>query len=335
MPTICVTGAGGFIGAALAKALARAGNIALVLLDSSEYGLFEIQRYMENAHPSVCCAPVLGNVGDERLLDSTFARFHPDIVFHAAAFKHVGLLERNPFAAISNNVLESYTLARAALRHYVAKLVFISTDKAAYPHSIMGVSKRVAELLTLSLSEPACRINAVRLGNVIGSTGSVIPLFLDQIDKGEPISVTHPDASRYFLSIEETVAAILAAASADCDGKVLLPAFGEPVRIVELARFLARESPIRFTGLGAGEKLSEDLIGPDEEAAESIGGGLTVLNGRRLEREDCELAIERLKACVEQRDLAGSLETLLWLVPEYRPSKLIEESAAAVPYQSR
>lgn len=332
MPTICVTGAGGYIGSALVKALAEDGAKELLLLDSSEYALFEIQRYMETAHRQVCSEPVLGSVGDVGLLDAVFGRFHPDIIFHAAAFKHVGLAERNPFAAIANNALGSYTLAEAAARHGAGNLVFVSTDKAARPCSVMGVSKRIAELLILSMS--GFRANAVRLGNVIGSPGSVIPLFLEQIDRGEDLCVTHPEASRYFLSLEQTVAAILAAADADCEGKVLLPEFGEPVRIAELAAFLGKGLPIRFTGLLPGEKISEDLIGPDEEPEGIIGGPLTVVNSRKLSRDDCENAVRRLSDCIERRDMGGLLETLLWLVPEYRPSQCVEQSAAAGSYKS-
>jgi len=326
--TVCVTGAGGYIGSALVKALARERPGTLVLLDSCEYGLFEIQRYMQAAHPEVYCEPALGSVGDDRLLDSLFTRFHPDAIFHAAAFKHVALAERNPFAAISNNVLGTYALCQAALRHGVAKLVFVSTDKAAYPQSVMGVSKRIAELLALSFSSAAFRVNAVRLGNVIGSTGSVIPLILEQAEKGETISVTHPEATRYFLSLDQTISAILAAGSCDCEGQVLLPEFGEPVRIAELAAFLAGGSPIRFTGLRPGEKLREDLIGPDEEPMGIADGPLTVLNTRKLSRDDRENAVQRFSICIERRDMASLIESLLWLVPEYQPSKLIEESAA-------
>lgn len=330
MPTICVTGAGGYIGSALAKALAREGAEDLLLIDSSEYALFEIQRYMEAAQRQVRSEPVLGSAGDVVLLDAVFGRFHPDVIFHAAAFKHVGLAERNPFATIANNVLASYTLAQAAALHDVRKLVFVSTDKAARPWSVMGVSKRIAELLILSISgSPGFCANAVRLANVIGSPGSVLPLFLEQIERGEELSVTHPDASRYFLSLEQTVAAILAAADARCEGKVLLPEFGEPVRIAELAGFLGKGLPVRFTGLGPGEKIAEDLIGPGEEAAAIIDGPLTVVNSRKLSRGDCEEAVRRLSGCIGRRDIAGLIETLLWLVPEYEPSQWIEACAAA------
>jgi FlaA1/EpsC-like NDP-sugar epimerase len=314
--TVCVAGAGGYIGSALVKALASEGPRSLILLDSSEYGLFKIQRHMETEHSAVSCQYVLGSVCDVRLLDELFGRFRPEIIYHAAAFKHVGLLEGNPFAAIGNNVLGTYTLCKATLGHGIPKLILISTDKAVRPHSVMGVSKRIAELITLSLGG-----NAVRLGNVIGSTGSVIPLFLEQIENGLPLSVTHTDASRYFLSINETVSAIRAAGSATCKGKVFLPEFAAPVRILDLARSLGKTSPIRFTGLRPGEKLTEELIGPDEALIGTVDGPLTVLDTRRFSPEECDEAVASLSACIAHRDVTGLIEALCRLVPDYTPSE--------------
>lgn len=323
--TVCIAGAGGFIGSALVNALAPEGLQSLILLDSSEYGLFRIQRRMETAHPAVSSIPVLGSIGDDRLVDEVFSRYRPDIVFHAAAFKHVGLLERNPFSAIANNALSTWTLAQAALRHAVSRLVLVSTDKAVRPHSVMGVSKRIAELMTLA----QCRTNAVRLANVIGSTGSVVPLFLEQISQGEPLSVTHAEASRYFLTADETVTAILAAGAAPCEGRVLMPEFGEPVRIAELARFLASacnhaEIPIRFTGLRPGEKVTEDLIGPGETPVGTVDGPLTVVETHRLSRADGARAATQLSECVASRRIDRLLETILRLVPEYVPGDCMQ-----------
>src|SRR5437868_5045320 len=161
---VLVTGAGGYIGSALVKAIASASPQFIVLLDSSEYNLFEIQRHLEQAMDHVPREAVLGSVGDTSLLDSIFSRFHPEIIYHAAAFKHVPLLELNPIAAVRNNSLGTWALAQAAVRHGSSKLVLISTDKAVNPHSVMGVSKRIAELAVVALSSTACRMNAIRLG---------------------------------------------------------------------------------------------------------------------------------------------------------------------------
>ncbi len=241
--SVLVTGAGGFIGSALVKAIAGAGPRRIVLLDSSEYNLFEIQRHLELAQGQVPHQACLGTVGDTDLLDGIFRRYRPEIIYHAAAFKHVPLLELNPIAAVRNNAIGTWTLAQAALRHGASRLVFVSTDKAVNPHSVMGVSKRIAELAVVSLSSAECRMNAIRLGNVIGSSGSVVPVFLKQIAESRPVTVTHPEASRWFLSLRQTVEAILACGTAACgaaacEGRILLPELGEPVRIAELAGFL-------------------------------------------------------------------------------------------------
>ena len=314
--SVLVTGAGGYIGSALARAIAPFGPRSLVVLDSSELNLFEITQSVR-LH-----AAFLGTVEDTTLLDHIFSRFHPEIVYHAAAFKHVPLLELNPAAAVRNNVLGTYALAQAAIRFEASSLLLISTDKAVNPHSIMGVSKRIAELTVVALSTPACRMNAIRLGNVIGSPGSVIPLFLDQIAACKPVTVTHPDATRWFLTLRQTVEAILASGEACCEGRILLPELGEPVRVVELARFLiraaAKQIPIEYTGLRPGEKLSEESV-----FAAEIKEGCVV--------KTCKLAVERLEEvigglsrCIEGRDVAGLIQILRSAVPEYVPSRLLQ-----------
>ena len=320
---VCVTGAGGYIGSALVRALAAEPLRSLVLLDSSEQGLFEIQRHMEAEHAQTKCEYVLGRIDDAELVAAVFTRLRPQIVFHAAAFKHVGLLEQNPFAAIRNNALGTHTLLQAALQSEVATFILVSTDKAVHPHSMMGVSKRLAELITLSHSRPAFHSSAVRLANVIGSSGSVVPIFLDQMAKGQPLSVTHAHASRYFLSRDEAVSAILAAGAAACDGKILLPDFGEPVRVADFAAFLSGN--IRFTGLRPGEKLTEDLIGAKETRIGTVPGPLTVIETDTLSKRECEKAVAALSACVAHRDLNLLLETLRELIPEYVPSKLMQK----------
>jgi FlaA1/EpsC-like NDP-sugar epimerase len=321
---ILVTGAGGYIGSALVKALAALQPGSLVMLDSSEQNLFELRR-------SVSGHALLGSVEDSALLDEVFARFRPQIVFHAAAHKHVELLEWNPFAAVRNNVLGTYALAQAAIRHGSRSFVLVSTDKAVHPHSVMGVSKRIAELLIVSLSRASCRMNAVRLGNVLGSTGSVLPIFLDQMAQGKPITITHPEASRYFLSLDETIAAILAASSLTTGGNVLLPAFGVPLLVTELAQSLlepGKQLNVEYIGLRPGEKLTEDLVGPDELLDQTSDGPLTTaLQTPKFSLEECEMIVRRLTECVSNRNASGLLETLMSVVPEYQPSRVMMESA--------
>jgi FlaA1/EpsC-like NDP-sugar epimerase len=325
--SVLVTGAGGYIGSALVKAIAQSGPRCIVLLDSSEHNLFEIDRDLEVAFRNIPRASYLGSVEDTNLLDHVFSRFQPEVVYHAAAFKHVPLLELNPLAAVRNNVLGTYALARAAIRHGASKLILISTDKAVNPHSVMGVSKRVAELTVTALSNPACRMNAVRLGNVIGSRGGVVPLFLNQIAAPEPVTVTDPEVSRWFLSLRQTIEAVLACGRASCEGRILVPDLGEPVRIVELARFLIRASkkeiPIAFTGLRAGDKLTEEAIFSDEIREGCLDGPLAVIKTRRLALPELEAIIERLSCRLAAHDVAGLIRTLSGAVPEYVPSLLL------------
>jgi FlaA1/EpsC-like NDP-sugar epimerase len=317
--SVLITGAGGYIGSALVKAIAAAGPSRIVLLDSTEHNLFQIQQQLES------CEPVLGRVDDVNLLDEIFIRFQPEVIYHAAAFKHVPLLEHNPIAAIRNNAIGTYTLAEAALRHGTPKLVLISTDKAVNPHSVMGVSKRLAELVLVALSNPTCRMNAIRLVNVIGSPGSVVPIFLKQIAERRPVTVTHPEATRWFMSLNETVDAILAAGAAEVEGGILMPELGEPTRIADLAKFLigADKVPIIFTGCRPGDKLSEELV-YEAETKEGSTGPLQVIRTCRLQPAEIDEIMRRLSDCVASRDIAELIRTMCAAVPEYVPSVLLQ-----------
>jgi FlaA1/EpsC-like NDP-sugar epimerase len=334
---VLVTGAGGHIGSALVKAIAGAGPRCLILLDSSESNLFEIRRRLELDWGHVPHQALLGTVEDGDLLEGVFSSFHPEIVYHAAAFKHVPLLERNPIAAVRNNSIGTWTLAQAAIRHGVSKLVLISTDKAVNPHSVMGVSKRIAELAVVSLSSAACRMTAIRLGNVIGSGGSVVPAFLQQIAEYRAVTVTHPEVSRWFLSLREAVEAILACGTAACgaaacEGRILLPELGEPVRIVELAGFLIRaagkEIPIRFTGLRPGDKLTEESTYQTEMKDGFVEGPLEVIQTRKLAPLELEEVMEQLSGCIASRDVSELIRRLSTVVPEYVPSELVLNAMA-------
>ena len=333
---VLVTGAGGYIGSALVNAIADAGPARILLLDSCEQNLFEIQRRLEAAHRQVRSEAVLGSVTDAELLNRLFSRFRPDAVYHAAAFKHVPLLELNPLAAVRNNALGTYTLARVGLEHGAATLVLVLTDKAVNPHSIMGASKRVAELTVAALTGPRCRMNAVRLGNVIGSGGSVIPIFRQQIARRGPVTVTHPEVSRYFMSLGEAVDAILAAGAAQCAGKILLPALGEPERIADLARFLiaaatggtGSEIPIRFVGLRPGDKLKEDLI-LQTEIRERSAGPLEVIRTPTPTPAELHARMEQLAGHLAGGDVAGLMGTISAMIPEYEPSSIILAAAGA------
>src|SRR5277367_1092929 len=229
--SVLLTGAGGSLGSALAKAIIQLEPRQLILLDHSERNLHEIDSELTAVLPSVLLTSVLGDICDVGLLSEIFDRYRPEVVYHAAAFKHVPLMENNPFAAVRNNALGTASLARIAQAEGVASFVMVSTDKAVNPISIMGASKRVAELALLNLNNPNTRMSAVRLANVLGSHGSVVPTFLSQISRGGPVTVTHQDVSRYFLTMGEAVELILRASGLEESGGIFVPQVGEPVKI--------------------------------------------------------------------------------------------------------
>lgn len=240
--TILLTGAGGSIGSALARAILASGPRLLLLLDHSEHNLHHIHTELAAISGGAPSIPILGDVCDDALLANIFAAHRPDTVYHAAAFKHVPLMETNPLAAVRNNALGTYKLATAAIEHRLPHLIMVSTDKAVNPHSVMGASKRIAELILLALSHQGTPMRAVRLGNVLGSQGSVVPRFLQQIVQGGPVTVTHPEVSRYFLTLLESVEVILQVASLEDGGGIFLPELGQPVKILDLAGYLIRNA---------------------------------------------------------------------------------------------
>ncbi len=324
---VLVTGAGGSLGSALSRRVVSFAPKRLLLLEGAENNLFELELELTEKGADLPITPILGDVCDELLLDEIFAAYRPQIVFHAAAFKHVPLLERHPLAAVRNNVLGAYKLAKRALRYGARSLVMISTDKAVNPASVAGVSKRLSELILLAMNSGWARLTSVRLCNVIGSRGSVIPRFIAQISRGGPITVTHPNASRYFLRLSEAVDLILAAAPLGVGGDILVPDPGRPIRIIELVEKLIRlaglmpgkEVAIVFTGLRSGEKLCDELLSKDEAALPTEIEGLRRVVGVASAAE-VEEWVGELEALIEQRNSAALVEKLCRIVPEYRPS---------------
>ena len=267
--TVLITGAGGSIGSELCRSTCVFGAQRLVLVEKSENNLFHVNRRLAEEFPGVGLVPCLADIGDRRRMKQILAGHRPAAVFHTAAHKHVPLMEGNPGEAIRNNVLGTKTLADLAHRYRVGVFVMISTDKAVRPSSVMGASKRVAELYIQALSQHSpTRFVAVRFGNVLGSAGSVVPVFEEQIARGGPVTVTHPLMERYFMTIPEACQLVLQAASMGRGGEIYILDMGEPVKIVDLARHLIRLSglrpdldiEIRFTGIRPGEKLFEELF---------------------------------------------------------------------------
>jgi FlaA1/EpsC-like NDP-sugar epimerase len=271
---VMVTGAGGSIGSELCRQILRFTPAQLIAYDMSEYAMYLLIEELQDKFPGLPVIPVIGDTKDSLLLDQIMSRFAPHIVFHAAAYKHVPLMEeQNAWAAVRNNVLGTLRVARAAIRHQVNHFVLISTDKAVNPTNVMGASKRLAEMACQALQQtaPHTQFETVRFGNVLGSAGSVIPKFQQQIAKGGPVTVTHPEITRFFMTIPEAAQLVLQASSMGRGGEIFILDMGQPVKIVDLARDLIRlygfsEEQIRivFTGLRPGEKLYEELLADDE-----------------------------------------------------------------------
>jgi FlaA1/EpsC-like NDP-sugar epimerase len=267
--TVLVTGAGGSIGSELCRQLARLGVARLVLVDKGESPLFEIERELVDEREFAAAIPVLGDCGDRAKMRQVFERYRPQVIFHAAAYKHVGMLEANPLEAVSNNILATHTIADVAVEFAVERFVLISTDKAANPKNLMGQSKNVCEWIVESFAlrhDVETRFVAVRFGNVLGSSGSVIPIFRRQIERGGPVTVTNPEMTRYFMTIPEASSLVVQAGAMGGRGQVYVLDMGEPVKILDLAKQMIRLSgkdeaqiPIVFTGARAGEKLHEVL----------------------------------------------------------------------------
>jgi FlaA1/EpsC-like NDP-sugar epimerase len=331
---IFITGAGGSVGSALALAAAASSPASLTLLDTSENGLYQIDRSL-HASGSHHHIPILGSVTNHNALDHLFRQHHPEIIFHAAALKHVPLMEHNPFAALDTNALGTLTVAQAALTHRAQHLVLVSTDKAVDPLSIMGASKRIAELILLTHATPATHMTVVRLCNVIGSQGSVLPLFLDQLAHHLPLTVTDPDAHRYFITLDHAIAAIFAALESQSSSALLIPDPGEPVRILDLAHHLLRThastTPIEITSLRPGDKLTEHLHSKREHLLSSPNKALRAIDTPTPTLTTLHTALNPLRESIHAHDLAQLLHAVQTLVPEYQPSDTLVPQLELAP----
>ncbi len=324
---VLVTGAGGYIGSALARALSRLPIEQLLLLDNSEYGLYLLENDLSAKPASFSYKMIVGSICDQAIVEELFAEQQPHIIFHAAALKHVQLMESNPFAAVETNALGTARVAQLAARCHAEQMVLVSTDKAVHPISIMGASKRLAELFMLSISS-ATTMKTLRLCNVLGSTGSVAPLFQHQLQQGMPVTVTHPDATRFFLSIERTVECLLHLASVEKSG-LFIPQTGAPYRIEDLARFLlgkasAEERRIVHTGLRVGDKLHEQMMSNcEQQSVEVLDERVLACRSVPPEAGQLEQRFDDLRRSVSSRHLLSLLHFLHQLVPDYEASEAL------------
>jgi FlaA1/EpsC-like NDP-sugar epimerase len=329
---VLITGAGGSIGGELSRQVSALRPESLVLLDRYENGLYAVANDVaaegvegaENVHP------VIGDITDENRLDVIFSEYRPHIVFHAAAHKHVPLMEGNPCEAVKNNVRGTRMVAQAAERWGADRFILISTDKAVNPVNVMGATKRAAELVVQAMTPVSdTSFFTVRFGNVLGSNGSVVLRFLEQIEAGGPVTVTHPEIERYFMSIREAVQLVLHAAAVGQTGDAYILDMGEQLKLLDVARDLIRlsgyvperEIPITFIGLRPGDKLSEELVCPDEESSPwSVEKIIRVSSTSRRSWKDVMLTVQSLEKAALEGNTEGIYSGLVELIPEFHPA---------------
>lgn len=339
---VLVTGAAGSIGSEICRQVCRFNPARIILFDNSESPLFTIHRELAGSYPHLRHTPVIGDIRDMARIEGVFDNCLPQVVFHAAAYKHVPLMEDNSAEAANNNVRGTKVVAEAANRFQVESFVMISTDKAVNPTNVMGASKRAAELVVQSLARHSrTRFVTVRFGNVLGSAGSVIPIFKDQIANGGPVTVTHPEVTRFFMSIPEASQLVLQAGSMGAGGEIYLLDMGEPVRIVTLAEQLIQLSgfipyediEIQFTGLRPGEKLYEELLIDGEGVQPTSHEKIMVARAMAVDRELLLAQLEELYQLERAIDQPGVIAKLREIVPEFKPEKAGVERKAESNFQ--
>ena len=335
---VLVTGAGGSIGSELVRQCIKFEPSVLVMMDISELNLFEIDRELMSDDSTILFKPVLSDIRDYSVVDQVFKEFKPQVVFHAAAYKHVPMQEYFPWEAVKTNVYGTSNVSAISIKYDVEKFVLVSTDKAVKPVNVMGATKRLAELITQNHNNinNHTEFMAVRFGNVLGSSGSVIPIFQEQIKKGGPITVTDPDMERYFMSIPEASQLILQAGSLGVGGEVFILDMGSPIKIIDIANDLIRLSgyepgidiEIQFTGTRPGEKKIEELSLPSEKLDKTKHDKIFVLNNIDINEEEISaviLGIEKLKSGLSEKTANQVRSILSSILPEYKPNSTSKE----------
>jgi len=332
---VLVTGAGGSIGAELCRQIARAQPARIVMVEQGESALFDIERELVDERDFVAGVPVLADVRNRRRMRDVFGRYRPDVVFHAAAYKHVPLMEANPIESVRNNVLGTRVVADMAIEHGVDRFVLVSTDKALNPYSVYGQSKTLCEWIVGAhgeRDEVATRFVAVRFGNVLNSAGSVIPLFRRQIERGGPVTVTDPEMTRFFMTIPEAVALVIQAGAIGGRGRIYVLEMGEPIRILDLARNMIRLSgkepdvdvEIKFIGARPGEKTHEELFAAGETWQPTTHPSIVALDVSPVQRVWLEAKLDELEQLVEEGDTLELVGRLAAITSE--PRRLAAEA---------
>ena len=336
---VLVTGAAGSIGAELCRQIMRFSPGTLILVDQDETGIFHIDRELHEKYPrpnvstnaqlGLGIVSVIADIGDKQKMSSVFDEYKPDIIFHAAAYKHVPLMELHADEAVKNNIFGTRTIAQLASDKGVEKFVFISTDKAVNPTSLMGATKRVGEMICQMLNaRDRTKFVSVRFGNVLDSRGSVIPIFREQIKKGGPVTVTHPDMRRYFMSTPEACLLVLEAGAIGRGGEVFVLDMGKPIKIVDLAKEMIRLSgyepdqdiPIVFVGPRPGEKFFEDILTAEEGTEATKNEKIFMAKLAPVEESALQGGIERLQESIQEGKREGIVRNLRAIVPNYTPT---------------
>lgn len=341
---VLVTGGAGSIGSELCRQIARLRPNKLVVFDKSEFGLFSIQQQFQTLLPSSDLVLRLGDICDTSAVDAAFRAYRPSLVFHAAAYKHVPMLETHAREAVHNNVLGTRNVIAAAKSHACDTFVFISTDKAVNPTSIMGASKRVAEILCQEAArQGSTRFVTVRFGNVLGSAGSVVPLFRDQILSGGPVTVTHPEVTRFFMTISEASQLILQAAALEGSDAIYVLDMGEPIEVRYLAEQMIRLSgkipgediEVVYTGLRPGEKLYEELFHGEETLSATAHQKILKADHRPQNRSALSSVLERMEAACLSYDVQAIEALFAQLVPEFRGASTCDSATTVVPFNTK
>lgn len=328
--TVFVSGGGGSIGSEIVRQIAKSGVAeTIIVFDIAENGVYEIQREIHRDYPEVDLKILIGSVRDEKRLCEIFEKYRPSTVYHAAAHKHVPLMEDSPKEAVKNNVFGTFNLAKTADRYGVKKFILISTDKAVEPTNVMGATKSICEMIVFALNKKSdTQYLAVRFGNVIGTSGSVIPIFKDQIKKGGPVTVTHPDMSRYFILVHDAVALILQAGAISNGGEVFILDMGKPVKIRALAENLIRlcghvpdgDIKIHYTGLREGENLCEELPACEESVRRTENSLIYVAKPKDFDADAFLEKIEYMRNAVENATDRETVAMIKQIVPAFKSS---------------
>jgi len=339
---VMVTGAAGSIGSELCRQIARFGPRTIIGYEIAETPLFEVDQELRKTNPGLDFRPEVGSIQNRARLDEVLRSYRPSVIYHAAAYKHVPLMESHLFEAIENNIIGTENVAVAAADHGVSDFVMISSDKAVHPTNVMGATKRVAELLVNALQNGGTKYVSVRFGNVLGSNGSVVPIFKKQIASGGPVTITHPEMKRYFMTIPEAAQLVLQASTMSKGGEIFVLDMGAPVRIVDLATNLILLSGLRpqedirlqFTGIRPGEKLYEELSLADESTLPTFHKKILIYSGPVLPLEEMQTRLKSIRRYCAERDARKLFLELKKAVPDYNPSgdilsRLLASSAEA------